>query len=140
MKISNFLILILIVLLVSCTKETDPIDEPQIYEKKVYNGNWRYTNYYLKMNVGIIKIDTTYPGTLELNISQDSIKSDNDFFKIAKSMLLTDSLAPMRPDGYCRCNGMIELSPDEKNVRYVLERYPQNAIGTMKYLFIGEKL
>jgi len=155
MKILNVIFQIMIIFLISCSKEAEKIDiinpteiqtpeipvvENQIYETKVFRGKWRYTTYYTDVNLGTIMIDTTYPGTFELNISQDSIKSENDFFRIAKSKLFTDSLATMRPNGYCRCNSRIELSPDEKNLRYVRERYPQNAGGTMKHLFIGEKL
>ena len=153
MKI-NYIIFVLFFILSSCTKEpadivdvnTDPVDtvDPNnnpadtfiIY---TYQGSWRYED--LIIQNGIIHIDTTYTGELELCISTDSIKRNAGTFLedyLAKTSLINDSMVYMRKICQtCKYNSRIKMSPDEKSVTYFIEYYSQGSGGPAKYTFEG---
>ena len=140
-------------LIISCTKENPPIIEVPIvipdtvttldtiinpYVKYTYEGNWRYTDYKIVQNVGIVQIDTTYPGILELNISSDTIKEIPDFHYLKKSDLIQDSMVWMRAFIYLKLGARIDLSIDEKEVKYLREIYsPQG--GPSRFYFEGNR-
>ena len=140
-------------LIISCTKENPPIIEVPIvipdtvttpdtiinpYVKYTYEGNWRYTDYKIVQNVGIVQIDTTYPGILELNISSDTIKEIPDFHYLKKSDLIQDSMVWMRAFIYLNLGARIDLSTDEKEVKYLREIYsPQG--GPSRFYFEGKR-
>ena len=140
-------------LIISCTKENPPIIEVPIvipdtvttpdtiinpYVKYTYEGNWRYTDYKIVQNVGIVQIDTTYPGILELNISSDTIKEIPDFHYLKKSDLIQDSMVWMRAFIYLNLGARIDLSIDEKEVKYLREIYsPQG--GPSRFYFEGKR-
>ena len=140
-------------LIISCTKENPPIIEVPIvipdtvtppdtiinpYVKYTYEGNWRYTDYKIVQNVGIVQIDTTYPGILELNISSDTIKEIPDFHYLKKSDLIQDSMVWMRAFIYLNLGARIDLSTDEKEVKYLREIYsPQG--GPSRFYFEGNR-
>ena len=140
-------------LIISCTKENPPIIEVPIvipdtvttpdtiinpYVKYTYEGNWRYTDYKIVQNVGIVQIDTTYPGILELNISSDTIKEIPDFHYLKKSDLIQDSMVWMRAFIYLNLGARIDLSIDEKEVKYLREIYsPQG--GPSRFYFEGNR-
>ena len=140
-------------LIISCTKENPPIIEVPIvipdtvttpdtiinpYVKYTYEGNWRYTDYKIVQNVGIVQIDTTYPGILELNISSDTIKEIPDFHYLKKSDLIQDSMVWMRAFIYLNLGARIDLSTDEKEVKYLREFYsPQG--GPSRFYFEGNR-
>ncbi|MBP9127078.1 MAG: hypothetical protein KBF79_14820 [Saprospiraceae bacterium] len=140
-------------LIISCTKENPPIIEVPIvipdtvttpdtiinpYVKYTYEGNWRYTDYKIVQNVGIVQIDTTYPGILELNISSDTIKEIPDFHYLKKSDLIQDSMVWMRAFIYLKLGARIDLSIDEKEVKYLREIYsPQG--GPSRFYFEGKR-
>ena len=140
-------------LIISCTKENPPIIEVPIvipdtvttpdtiinpYVKYTYEGNWRYTDYKIVQNGGIVQIDTTYPGILELNISSDTIKEIPDFHYLKKSDLIQDSMVWMRAFIYLNLGARIDLSIDEKEVKYLREIYsPQG--GPSRFYFEGNR-
>jgi len=140
-------------LIISCTKENPPIIEVPIvipdtvttpdtiinpYVKYTYEGNWRYTDYKIVQNVGIVQIDTTYPGILELNISSDTIKNIPYIQHLRKGDLIQDSMVWMKQTYNCRCGARIDLSSDEKEVKYLREFYsPQG--GPSRFYFEGNR-
>lgn len=126
----------------------DPIDtsEPNTnpadtFETFTYQGIWRYTD--LIIDNGIIQIDTSYPGNLDVSISHDSIKISAgtwDERYLAKTSLINDSLVYMRKKcTTCKSNSLIKISSDEKSVTYIRENYPQGQGGPAKYTFVGER-
>ncbi len=153
MKNSIVLLLMLTLLITSCSKENPAIIEVPIvipdtittpdtiinpYVKYTYEGNWRYTDFIIDQNVGIIHIDTTYPGILELNISSDTIKEIPDYHYLKKSDLIQDSMVWMRAFSYVKMGARIDLSTDEKDVKYLYELYrPQG--GPIRHYFTGHR-
>lgn len=168
MKNSVIFICLLTLLITSCSKDypynpndkqdpvivpdtlnvTDTINTPDTittpdtiinpYVKYTYEGNWRYTDYKIVQNVGIVQIDTTYPGILELNISSDTIKEIPDFHYLKKSDLIQDSMVWMRAFIYLNLGARIDLSTDEKEVKYLREFYsPQG--GPSRFYFEGNR-
>ncbi len=126
---------------------TDPVDtvDPNTnpadtFETFTFHGIWRYEDY--KIENGIIQIDTSYPGELDVNISNDSIKikAGTAFEEyLAKTSLINDSLVYMRKKcTTCKSNSLIKLTPDEKSVTYVYMGYSPLG-GPPKYTFVGER-
>ena len=157
MKNSVIFICLLTLLITSCTKDypynpndkQDPVIVPDTlnvpdtiinpYVKYTYEGNWRYTDYKIVQNVGIVQIDTTYPGILELNISSDTIKNIPYIQHLRKGDLIQDSMVWMKQTYNCRCGARIDLSSDEKEVKYLFESYPQGQGGPSRYYFTGNR-
>jgi len=157
MKNLIYCLLLLTIFIISCSKEypynpndkKDPLIVPDtlnipdttanVFHKYIYEGEWHYTDYKIINNVGIVKIDTTYPGTLELNVSSDTIKNIPYIQYLPKSRLIKDSLVWMESVFNCRCGARIDISPDDINVKYLFESYPQGQGGPSRYVFSGVK-
>lgn len=130
-------VIVIVFLLSSCSKETD-----NTFTTYTYQGTWRYED--LIIQNGIIHIDTTYTGELELSISNDSIKRNPGSSLeeyLAKTSLINDSLVYMRHKCVtCKMNSWIKISPNEKSVHYIHVRASQGPGGPARRTFVGIRI